>query len=326
MHYRDLGPNGVPREPFTFLAVLIRHHPLGFLGLIATAVGGLGVYSLEPMLLRDQVETLRTAPRSGATEAAALPFLLVVTAWLVSAGFNRLHECASMRTVPTVKLEIQSILFSWLVEHSPQFFNESFAGDIAQRGQAGVVRRRQPDQRPLPRGSSPVCGLGDRRCPAVGFPAGIHLAVAGWASGFMLASALLARSCQRLSRSNSEASSLSTGTLVDIVANMESVRWPFDGWEIQAGCSVLAEVCPSLWSKALPREDRTPDQHDAFTIAWRLSRADQSGELATYLEPKLSPHERTVAGVVDTGCGVRWGCCDRSNRLDVVTWAFPPLI
>jgi hypothetical protein len=43
--------------------------------------------------------------------------------------------------------------------------------------------------------------------------------------------------------------------------------WPFDGWEIPAGRSALVEVYPSLWSKSLPREGRTSDQHDAYVAS-----------------------------------------------------------
>ena len=81
--------------------------------------------------------------------------------------------------------------------------------------------------------------------------------------------------------------------------------WPFDGWAIPTGRSVLAEVYPSLWSKTIPREDRTPDQHDAFTIASWLSQADRVGELPGYLAPNLSPPDRTVAGIEGWILGVK---------------------
>jgi hypothetical protein len=73
--------------------------------------------------------------------------------------------------------------------------------------------------------------------------------------------------------------------------------WPFDGWEIPAGCSVVAEVYPALWSRGIAREDRTGDQHDAYSIAAWLGRADRDGTLATFLKPNLSPQERAVAEV-----------------------------
>jgi hypothetical protein len=73
--------------------------------------------------------------------------------------------------------------------------------------------------------------------------------------------------------------------------------WPFDGWDIPAGRSVVAEVYPALWSRGFAREGRTGDQHDAYSIAAWLSRADRDGSLASFLKPDLSPPERTVAQV-----------------------------
>ena len=73
--------------------------------------------------------------------------------------------------------------------------------------------------------------------------------------------------------------------------------WPFDGWDIPAGRSAIAEVYPSLWSRGFAREDRTGDQHDAFCIAAWLARADRDGRLAGFLKPNLTPPERAVAEV-----------------------------
>ena len=73
--------------------------------------------------------------------------------------------------------------------------------------------------------------------------------------------------------------------------------WPFDGWDIPSGWSAIAEVYPALWSRTFAREGRTGDQHDAYSIAAWLSRADQDGSLAEFLHPNLTPPERTVAQV-----------------------------
>ena len=73
--------------------------------------------------------------------------------------------------------------------------------------------------------------------------------------------------------------------------------WPFDGWEIPAGRSAIAEVYPSLWSRSFAREGRNGDQHDAYCIAAWLSRADRNGSLAAFLKPDLTPPERTLAQV-----------------------------
>ena len=55
--------------------------------------------------------------------------------------------------------------------------------------------------------------------------------------------------------------------------------WPFDGWDIPAGRSAIAEVYPALWSRRFAREGRTGDQHNAYSIAAWRSRADQDGAL-----------------------------------------------
>ena len=73
--------------------------------------------------------------------------------------------------------------------------------------------------------------------------------------------------------------------------------WPFDGWTIPAGRSAVAEVYPALWKHAYAPEGRTPDQHDAYTVATWLRQADRDGRLQATLSPQLTPWESSIAGV-----------------------------
>ncbi len=73
--------------------------------------------------------------------------------------------------------------------------------------------------------------------------------------------------------------------------------WPFDGWNVPAGRSAVTEVYPALWSRGFANEGRTGDQHDAFSIAAWLSRADRTGSLAAVLKPDLTAPERAMAQV-----------------------------
>jgi hypothetical protein len=73
--------------------------------------------------------------------------------------------------------------------------------------------------------------------------------------------------------------------------------WPFDGWDIPAGRSAVVEVYPALWSRGFARENRTPDQHDAYAVAAWLRQADLDGRLVDYLHPSLSPGARSVARI-----------------------------
>jgi hypothetical protein len=71
--------------------------------------------------------------------------------------------------------------------------------------------------------------------------------------------------------------------------------WPFDGWEIPAGQSVVAEVYPSLWVRRFPAEGLGNDQQAAFAAAAWLRRTDMNDALPRFLNPPLEPHERTLA-------------------------------
>ena len=73
--------------------------------------------------------------------------------------------------------------------------------------------------------------------------------------------------------------------------------WPFGGWQIPVGRSAVAEVYPALWKHGFPVEGRTPDQHDAYSIATWMRQADLDGRLEGYLSPSLTPSERQLAKV-----------------------------
>ena len=73
--------------------------------------------------------------------------------------------------------------------------------------------------------------------------------------------------------------------------------WPFDGWSIPKGKSVVAEVYPSLWTRRYPKEERDNDQQAAYAAAAWMRRADSDGSLEVFLNPPLTPAERTVAEI-----------------------------
>lgn len=81
--------------------------------------------------------------------------------------------------------------------------------------------------------------------------------------------------------------------------------WPFDGWVPPLGRSTVVEVYPSLWRHAYPASGRSGDQHDAYTVAMWLQRADRDGSLRSALQPALSVTERHAAEVEGWILGVR---------------------
>ena len=73
--------------------------------------------------------------------------------------------------------------------------------------------------------------------------------------------------------------------------------WPFDGFEIPPKKSVIVEVYPSLFRRRHPRDSRTVDEHDAWSIAMWLMAMDQRGVLADYFNPPLLLPERRTAKI-----------------------------
>jgi len=56
--------------------------------------------------------------------------------------------------------------------------------------------------------------------------------------------------------------------------------WPFDGWDVPAGAIGGGRGLSLAVERGFPREDRNPHQHDAYSIAAWLRRADLDGDLA----------------------------------------------
>jgi hypothetical protein len=73
--------------------------------------------------------------------------------------------------------------------------------------------------------------------------------------------------------------------------------WPFDGWEVPHGSSVVAEAYPALWMRRFERQGRDGDEHAAYATAAWLQRADRNGSLTRYWNPPLTTEEREVASV-----------------------------
>ncbi|MEM7543577.1 MAG: hypothetical protein AAF384_18615 [Pseudomonadota bacterium] len=81
--------------------------------------------------------------------------------------------------------------------------------------------------------------------------------------------------------------------------------WPFDGFNIPEGSSVIAESYPSLFRRRYPRQGRTVDEQDAFALGRWLKDMDSRGELLHYFNPPLTLPERRMAQLEGWILGVR---------------------
>ncbi len=73
--------------------------------------------------------------------------------------------------------------------------------------------------------------------------------------------------------------------------------WPFDGFEVPDGRSVIAEVYPSLYRRRFPKDGRTTDEHDAWSVSAWLREADHRDLLNKYFTPPLTLPERKQAAL-----------------------------
>jgi len=72
--------------------------------------------------------------------------------------------------------------------------------------------------------------------------------------------------------------------------------WPFDGWEIGRGKSVIAEAYPSILRRRYPQEDRTTDRQDAYAIArWLKDMESRMALDDVYFQPPLNEQEMKTA-------------------------------
>jgi len=81
--------------------------------------------------------------------------------------------------------------------------------------------------------------------------------------------------------------------------------WPFDGWNIPANLSVVAEVYPALWSQDFPQEGRSRDQHDAYSVAAWMRQSDLAGNLMDFFQLSLSTEEQEVAQIEGWILGIK---------------------
>jgi len=225
-HYRNLGYAQIPRTPLAFLAKFVwMRFRWRIVAAVGCTLGGIGLMSLEPIFLGRLVEALRLGDFHGAWPTAVwMPFWLVAGAWIASAMFNRLGDIVDLQTSPQLREEIQVFLFSWLIDHSPDYFHSNFAGRLAakikQAGSSSITILNLATNDLVRVLASVVISV---LIIGVDHP-GLAVMVIVWTPVYIGFSLLLARRRRALSKDFQDQVSASTGVLVDLVTNADLVR------------------------------------------------------------------------------------------------------
>lgn len=225
-HYRNLSHARLPHTPLGFLARFLWARFRGrVVAAILCTLGGIGLMSLEPIFLGRLVEALRMGGHQGTWSPAIwIPFGLVAGAWIVSAMFNRLGEIVDLETSPYVREEIQVYLFSWLIDHSPDYFHRNFAGQLAakikQAGNSAISILSLVTNDFVRVIAAVVISV-----LIIGFDhPGLAIMVVVWTPIYVGISLVLARRRKSLSKAFQDQVSASTGVVVDLVKNADLVR------------------------------------------------------------------------------------------------------
>ena len=223
----DLSPIAwLPTRPWPFLWHFVRRYYAGrYLAMIATVLVAQGIETFEPYILKRLVNALTAVVREGAgTEPVTRWFVAAVAAWFCAMLLMRLYQIIDIGAGPPLRAKVQKQLFSYLLGHSPRYFQENFAGKLGQkikeagRSCLGILEILCFD-------ASKITIMLVVATTLLILQAPLFAAVlVAWMAIYLSITTALAWRCVRLSKAFSESVSTSTGRLIDAIANADTVR------------------------------------------------------------------------------------------------------
>jgi ATP-binding cassette subfamily B protein len=223
----DLAPvSWLPTRPWPFLWYFVRRYYLHRYALMVLAVLlGQGLETLEPYVLKRMINALSDTVKTGASAAPVTTWFIVgFGIWAVSMLLMRVYQIVDIRTGPPLRAKVQKQMFSYLIGHSPRYFQENFAGKLGQKiKEAGRAILGILDILCFDASKITVILVVATTLMAVQAPL-FALLLLGWMAIYLAVTTLLARRCVLLSKAFSAAVSTSTGRLIDSIANADTVR------------------------------------------------------------------------------------------------------
>src|ERR1041384_1230234 len=126
----------VPSTPFAFIRFLIgKHFRARVAILVALAGTATSIEAFGPYALSHLINAITAAAQAHASfSTAILPWLLLLASiWLGSTIAYRTYEWVDVNTSPRMRALAQKYLFTYLMGHSPRYFQENFAGKLGQK-------------------------------------------------------------------------------------------------------------------------------------------------------------------------------------------------
>jgi ATP-binding cassette subfamily B protein len=225
----EAGPLGhVPATPFAFIFMLVKRHFAWRVSLmVLCALVATSFNAMTPYIVSHLVNALGAAVKHSGLGAlgTVTPWIgILAVMWFGGACSYRAYEMVDVDTGPRMRGLAQKYLFTYLLGHSPRYFQDNFAGKLGQKvkqaGQAviGILGIACMD-------AVRVAGLivlGGALMFVQAPSYAVILAV--WTVLYLGIVFALARRCVVLSKALSDEISTSTGRLIDAITNADLVR------------------------------------------------------------------------------------------------------
>ncbi len=216
----------VPGTPFAFIWFLIQSHfrarvaAMAGIALIATSIE-----AFSPVAFSHLVNSIAAAVKNHGDFSLVMPWILWLAAiWFASACAYRGYEMVDVNTGPRMRGLAQKYLFTYLLGHSPRYFQDNFAGKLGQKvkqaGQAVI-------------GILGIVCMDVVRVAGLIVLGGILMAIQAptyaiilliWTALYLAVVFALAKRCVVLSKALSDEVSTSTGRLIDAISNADLIR------------------------------------------------------------------------------------------------------
>jgi ATP-binding cassette subfamily B protein len=216
----------VPPTPFAFIWFIVRTHFMGrMVAMIAIALVAATIDAVAPVGVSHLVNGVAAAKSAHAGFSAVYPWIgLLVAIWFAGGLAYRGYEALDVQTSPRLRGLAQKYLFTYLLGHSPRYFQDNFAGKLGQKvkqaGQAtiGILQIVCFDMVRV--AGSVVLGA-----VLMYLQHPIYAVILGlWTILYIGIVVALARRCVVLSKALSDEISTSTGRLIDAITNADLIR------------------------------------------------------------------------------------------------------
>ncbi len=257
----------------------VKRHPVLLAWVLVSGLAMQAVTLMAPLYMRQFFDELAVSTPSDIAVAILLSTLAIIAVlWVADRLLRRVEDLANIYLQSGIMAEIYEDTFSYLIEHSYNFFVSNFAGSLTHR----VSRYTRAFE-------TIADNILIQFYPAVLFVVGavgvlfvrnhwLGLALGIWCVAFVLFQIYIARVRQPVRAARSEADTKVTGTLADAISNQSTIalfsgkvfeadrlsktvkdwraktvrNWLFDGWMWFAiGLFVIAIQVGLLWGAVL---------------------------------------------------------------------------